>query len=193
MPCVLRVPHLQLLKRVAGRNELVSVALNTHGTRAVQKLIETLSSREQRQIAIEALKPGASAHGCAKRCTRTGLPGSCSCSTAASLHRPTLIWVRRGVDTDCSIGMMVVDCEFTKGWTALHALMSRALAVGRRPVQRRYVESLPSRLLSGCGLARPCIRTTPTTGICLPHRFTCHLTTCYAPHPLRPHPQALSR
>jgi hypothetical protein len=34
------------------------VALNMHGTRAVQKLIETLSSREQREIVIEALKDG---------------------------------------------------------------------------------------------------------------------------------------
>ncbi|EFJ45258.1 pumilio family protein [Volvox carteri f. nagariensis] len=43
---------------VSERGELVTVALNTHGTRAVQKLIETLSSREQRAIAIEALRPG---------------------------------------------------------------------------------------------------------------------------------------
>ncbi len=43
---------------MAERGELVGVALNTHGTRAVQKLIETLSSREQRAIAIEALRGG---------------------------------------------------------------------------------------------------------------------------------------
>jgi hypothetical protein len=48
----------QVLKRAAERGELVSVALNTHGTRAVQKLIETLSSREQRAIAIDALRTG---------------------------------------------------------------------------------------------------------------------------------------
>lgn len=36
----------------------MEVALSTHGTRAVQKLIETLSSQEQRQLIIEALKPG---------------------------------------------------------------------------------------------------------------------------------------
>ncbi len=48
----------QVLKKVAERGELVGAALNTHGTRAVQKLIETLSSREQRAIAIEALRPG---------------------------------------------------------------------------------------------------------------------------------------
>eukprot|EP00983_Pelagomonas_calceolata_P115740 1160230-Pelagomonas_calceolata.AAC.4 len=47
-----------VLKRGAERGELVNVALNTHGTRAVQKLIETLSSREQRQIVIEALQGG---------------------------------------------------------------------------------------------------------------------------------------
>ena len=51
-------PCLQVLQRVAERGELVNVALNTHGTRAVQKLIETLSSREQRQIVIEALRDG---------------------------------------------------------------------------------------------------------------------------------------
>ena len=51
-------PRSQVLKRVADRGELVAVALNTHGTRAVQKLIETLSSREQRQIVIEALRNG---------------------------------------------------------------------------------------------------------------------------------------
>lgn len=38
---------LQVLQRASERGELVSVALNTHGTRAVQKLIETLTSREQ--------------------------------------------------------------------------------------------------------------------------------------------------
>jgi len=51
-------PHQQLLKRVAEKGELVTVALNTHGTRAVQKLIETLTSREQRAIVIDALGPG---------------------------------------------------------------------------------------------------------------------------------------
>ncbi|KAI8476987.1 MAG: pumilio family protein [Monoraphidium minutum] len=50
--------RLQVLKRAAEKGELVSVALNTHGTRAVQKLIETLTSREQRAIVIEALAPG---------------------------------------------------------------------------------------------------------------------------------------
>lgn len=34
------------------------MALNTHGTRAVQKLIETLSTREQRTLIIGALKDG---------------------------------------------------------------------------------------------------------------------------------------
>lgn len=36
-----------MLKRISENGELVNVALNTHGTRAVQKLIETLTSREQ--------------------------------------------------------------------------------------------------------------------------------------------------
>ncbi len=38
---------LQLLKTAAASGDLVAVALNTHGTRAVQKLIETLTNREQ--------------------------------------------------------------------------------------------------------------------------------------------------
>jgi hypothetical protein len=50
--------RLRVLERVAEQGQLVSVALNTHGTRAVQKLIETLTCKEQRVIAIEALKPG---------------------------------------------------------------------------------------------------------------------------------------
>ena len=36
-----------MLKKAAEKKELVQVALNTHGTRAVQKLIETLTTREQ--------------------------------------------------------------------------------------------------------------------------------------------------
>ena len=38
---------MQVLKKAAEKRELVTVALNTHGTRAVQKLIETLTTREQ--------------------------------------------------------------------------------------------------------------------------------------------------
>lgn len=39
--------RLAVLRKAAEKRELVQVALNTHGTRAVQKLIETLTSREQ--------------------------------------------------------------------------------------------------------------------------------------------------
>lgn len=38
---------MQVLQRAAEQDRLVSAALNTHGTRAVQKLIETLATREQ--------------------------------------------------------------------------------------------------------------------------------------------------
>ena len=38
---------VQVLKKASEKQALVEVALNTHGTRAVQKLIETLSSPEQ--------------------------------------------------------------------------------------------------------------------------------------------------
>jgi pumilio RNA-binding family len=41
-----------------GVPELVYVALNTHGTRAVQKLIETLATPEQVRLAAAALEPG---------------------------------------------------------------------------------------------------------------------------------------
>jgi len=41
-----------------GLPKVIHVALNTHGTRAVQKLVETLRSPEQVALAIEALAPG---------------------------------------------------------------------------------------------------------------------------------------
>jgi len=47
-----------VLKQVCDKGQIVEVALNTHGTRAVQKLIETLTSREQRALVISALGPG---------------------------------------------------------------------------------------------------------------------------------------
>jgi hypothetical protein len=46
-PAQIRSWFVQVIKKAAERKELVQVALNTHGTRAVQKLIETLTSREQ--------------------------------------------------------------------------------------------------------------------------------------------------
>lgn len=42
-----------------GLPHLISVALNTHGTRAAQKLIETIVTPEQIAVATQALKPGA--------------------------------------------------------------------------------------------------------------------------------------
>jgi hypothetical protein len=47
-----------VLKRVCDKGQIIEVALNTHGTRAVQKLIETLTSREQKSLVISALGPG---------------------------------------------------------------------------------------------------------------------------------------
>uniref|UniRef100_A0A803ME54 PUM-HD domain-containing protein n=2 Tax=Chenopodium quinoa TaxID=63459 RepID=A0A803ME54_CHEQI len=41
-----------------NRGELVKVSLNTHGTRVVQKLIESLKSRKQISLVIRALEPG---------------------------------------------------------------------------------------------------------------------------------------
>eukprot|EP00878_Enallax_costatus_P024430 GHUV01026068.1.p2 GENE.GHUV01026068.1~~GHUV01026068.1.p2 ORF type:complete len:173 (+),score=55.36 GHUV01026068.1:443-961(+) len=50
--------RLDVLKRVCEKGQIIEVALNTHGTRAVQKLIETFTSREQRALVISALGPG---------------------------------------------------------------------------------------------------------------------------------------
>jgi hypothetical protein len=50
--------RLQVLKATASNGDLVSAALNTHGTRAVQKLIETLTTREQTQLVVDSLSPG---------------------------------------------------------------------------------------------------------------------------------------
>ena len=50
--------RLDLVKAVALKSDLVAIALNTHGTRAVQKLVETLSTQEQSSLVIDALKPG---------------------------------------------------------------------------------------------------------------------------------------
>jgi hypothetical protein len=50
--------RLEVLKRVCDKGQIIEVALNTHGTRAVQKLIETLTSREQKSLVISALGPG---------------------------------------------------------------------------------------------------------------------------------------
>ncbi|KAJ0879838.1 putative armadillo-like helical, pumilio domain-containing protein [Helianthus annuus] len=38
--------------------ELVQISLNTHGTRVVQKLIETLKTRQQIKLVISAIEPG---------------------------------------------------------------------------------------------------------------------------------------
>lgn len=39
--------RLQVLQKASEEDRLVTAALNTHGTRAVQKLIETLATRDQ--------------------------------------------------------------------------------------------------------------------------------------------------
>ncbi|KAL1534331.1 pumilio 9-like [Salvia divinorum] len=49
----------QILLRVTEEpGELVRISLNTHGTRVVQKLIETLKTRHQISLVISALEPG---------------------------------------------------------------------------------------------------------------------------------------
>lgn len=51
-------PSDALAHRLAGLPVLVAAALNTHGTRAVQKLVETLSTPEQVALACAAMRPG---------------------------------------------------------------------------------------------------------------------------------------
>lgn len=84
--CILQ----QVLRRVAEKGDLVTVALNTHGTRAVQKLVETLSSREQRQIVIDALRPGmfiTSIHNVHVFFDHGRLPDAFTCSRRAGRER----------------------------------------------------------------------------------------------------------
>ncbi|KAL3620927.1 hypothetical protein CASFOL_035839 [Castilleja foliolosa] len=51
--------RMHILLRVTEEpGELVRISLNTHGTRVVQKLIETLKTRQQISLAILALEPG---------------------------------------------------------------------------------------------------------------------------------------
>jgi len=50
--------RLQILQRVSQGSDLTNVSLNTHGTRAVQKLVETISTPEQTNLVVDALKPG---------------------------------------------------------------------------------------------------------------------------------------
>ncbi|XP_008782134.2 pumilio homolog 2-like [Phoenix dactylifera] len=47
-----------ILMLTEDAEELVRISLNIHGTRAVQKLIETLKSRQQIALVISALRPG---------------------------------------------------------------------------------------------------------------------------------------
>ncbi|KAJ7968186.1 Pumilio 7 like [Quillaja saponaria] len=51
--------RLQILLMVTVEpGQLVRISLNTHGTRVVQKLIETLKTRQQKSLVISALEPG---------------------------------------------------------------------------------------------------------------------------------------
>ncbi|KAI3497452.1 hypothetical protein L1887_40063 [Cichorium endivia] len=49
---------LILMEVTREPRELVQISLNTHGTRVVQKLIETLKTRKQIKVVISALEPG---------------------------------------------------------------------------------------------------------------------------------------
>ncbi|KAA8545601.1 hypothetical protein F0562_020385 [Nyssa sinensis] len=47
-----------LLMLTAEPGELVRISLNTHGTRVIQKLIETLKTRQQISLVVSAIEPG---------------------------------------------------------------------------------------------------------------------------------------
>lgn len=51
------VARVQIVQRITSNREIASVAVNTHGTRAVQKLVETLDQQEQVSLLIAALQP----------------------------------------------------------------------------------------------------------------------------------------
>lgn len=52
------VHRMEILEAVTKNDDLVNISLNMHGTRAVQKLIETLQTTEQISMAIKSLKQG---------------------------------------------------------------------------------------------------------------------------------------
>ena len=81
-----------MLKKAAEKKELVQVALNTHGTRAVQKLIETLTTREQ-------VRPGNMRTAFQQRC-RTSLSAQAAAHSCV-LHG-CLCWLQAPVHERCS-------------------------------------------------------------------------------------------
>ncbi|KAI5082193.1 hypothetical protein GOP47_0001936 [Adiantum capillus-veneris] len=50
--------RMEILYKVTGKEQLVTISLNMHGTRAVQKLIETVSFPEQVRLVVASLKQG---------------------------------------------------------------------------------------------------------------------------------------
>ncbi|KAI5060995.1 hypothetical protein GOP47_0023500 [Adiantum capillus-veneris] len=50
--------RLRILNTTTANGELINVSLNMHGTRAVQKLIETLTTSEQVSMVTASLRPG---------------------------------------------------------------------------------------------------------------------------------------
>ena len=82
----------QVLKKAAEKKELVQVALNTHGTRAVQKLIETLTTREQ-------VRPGNMRTTFQQRC-RTSF--SVQAAAQPCVLHGCLCWLQAPVHERCS-------------------------------------------------------------------------------------------
>ncbi|KAK4271249.1 hypothetical protein QN277_019968 [Acacia crassicarpa] len=51
--------RMQILLMITKEpRQLVTISLNTHGTRVIQKLIQTLSTPQQKSLAVSALEPG---------------------------------------------------------------------------------------------------------------------------------------
>ena len=82
-----------MLQKASEEDRLVTAALNTHGTRAVQKLIETLATREQvcSILCKASLRITPSLHNHVVHNKHvddtTGLNSSCRCSACSTaLH-----------------------------------------------------------------------------------------------------------
>lgn len=135
-----------MLKRVCEKGQIVEVALNTHGTRAVQKLIETLTSREQRALVIQALGPGVvslikdlNGNHVVQRCLqRLGPDDSQFVYDAAEKHCMEIATHRHG----CCVLQRCIDFATPQqkqelvGEIAKHALQLSQVGSSRAAVQR---------------------------------------------------------
>lgn len=158
--------------------QIVEVALNTHGTRAVQKLIETLASREQRALVISALGPGVvslikdlNGNHVVQRCLqRLGPDDSQFVYDAASRHCVEIATHRHG----CCVLQRCIDFATPQQKTAL-------------------INEIAANALSLSQVCAPCLPLMPThppwdcTCFAPPSAICIGMAGC-CPPPLPPHP-----